>query len=103
MLKVKVDTDRSLFLTFNYERYDEPVGDPETGLPIIATTEALLFQDPEDIDPIVTGVARCSAKDIFTKVRGRKQALKRALAKLPLPVEARRSIWNSYFELVRDH
>src|SRR5256885_1886821 len=46
--------------------------------------------------PGTTGVAKCSLKDEFKKITGRKLAFARAIE--PLPRGVRRQLWENYFE-----
>jgi len=43
--------------------------------------------------PDLTSTAFCSVKDVFSKPKGRKESLRRSLAKWGLPKEQRRRIW----------
>lgn len=47
--------------------------------------------------PIVETTALCSKKDVFSKEKGRKISLKRALEKLHLTKQERIKIWKDYF------
>lgn len=53
---------------------------------------------PLDFDTDLWGLAECHPSDNFNKARGRKLALKRAIASLPR--EERGQIWKAYFAAI---
>lgn len=105
MLFIKAG-DKQYGLVFQHAQFDEPIAlaGQKANLLVRGTTTAQIFDAPPGIRVkeqnallLGKGIALCSAKDVFSKEKGRRVSLADALKEAGFDAGTRKQVWDGYF------